>query len=60
MVYIQGKNGIQYYYEPKTNTLTTCSDISTLKADVNNFIDGATNTSGYTYTPIISELAQKI
>lgn len=60
VVYIQGKNGIQYYYEPKTNTLTTCSDISTLKADVNNFIDGATNTSGYTYTPIISELAQKI
>ena len=41
-IYVTGKNGAQYYYEPATNTLTKCSNASATTAGVHEYISNKT------------------
>ncbi|MCD7879776.1 MAG: hypothetical protein LUG16_07585 [Candidatus Gastranaerophilales bacterium] len=55
-IYIKGENGTTYYYEPPKNTLSSETNVSPTIAKINN----ATNNTNYTYTPIITDVAEEI
>ncbi|MGM9993757.1 MAG: hypothetical protein ACI37R_03395 [Candidatus Avigastranaerophilus sp.] len=56
--YSKGKTN--YYYLKDDPSLTIRTEVSPNTVKVHDFIDKATNTSNYTYTPIIADMTEEI